>query len=63
MGTVVEITRTLCTGCDKCVQVCTLGVLYIDDFTGLCKVRNEENCDKNGACVKVCASGAIKINR
>ena len=63
MGNVVIINETLCTGCDKCVQVCNQGVLYIDDFTGLCKVRNEERCDKNGACIKVCEARAIKIIR
>lgn len=59
----VEINQTLCTGCTACVDVCKLGVLYMDDFTGLCKVRHEEHCDQNGACVKVCEPGAIRLNR
>ncbi len=62
MKPVVLINTTLCTGCQKCVEVCKNGVLYINDFTGLAKVRNVENCDKNGACIKVCAPKAIKIS-
>lgn len=62
MNNRVIVNPVLCTGCDLCVEVCTKGVLYIDDFTGLCHVRNQENCDKNGACLKVCKPGAIKIN-
>ncbi len=62
MDAVIEINPLLCTGCDLCVQICEFGVLYIDDFTGLCKVRHEELCDKKGACIKVCEPNAIKIN-
>lgn len=59
----VVVDPTLCTGCKACVDVCGLGVLYMDDFSGLCKVRNEEYCDLNGACVKVCETAAIRLNR
>lgn len=62
MGSIIEVNPLLCTGCDLCVEVCEKGVLYMDDFSGLCRVRHEEKCDRNGACLKVCAPGAIKIN-
>ena len=62
MNAVIKIDPILCTGCDLCVQICEYGVLYIDDFSGLCKVRNEEKCDKKGACIRVCEPKAIKIS-
>lgn len=63
MDNIVNINPTLCTGCEACVHVCEYSVLYIDDFSGLCKARHQELCDKKGACEKVCPTGAIKINR
>ncbi|MBN2617399.1 MAG: hypothetical protein JXR64_03700 [Spirochaetales bacterium] len=63
MEPVVVVDQTLCTGCTACIDVCIPKVLYIDDFSGLCRVRHQEKCDKIGECLKVCKPGAIKINR
>ncbi len=61
METKILIDETLCDGCNKCVEVCEHAVLYIDDFSGLCKVRNLDKCDRKGACINVCPHSAIKI--
>ncbi len=53
----VKIDTLKCTGCEACVYVCPVGVLYIDDM----KCRVAEGCTSCGLCVDRCQWRAITL--
>ncbi|PIV12475.1 MAG: hypothetical protein COW11_03960 [Candidatus Omnitrophica bacterium CG12_big_fil_rev_8_21_14_0_65_43_15] len=58
---IVLIDEYLCTACGKCVVLCPERILYIDEASNKCKVRDESQCDKLAGCQRVCPTKAIKI--
>ncbi|MFA5090808.1 MAG: 4Fe-4S binding protein [Candidatus Omnitrophota bacterium] len=61
MNKIVLINEELCIGCGACVSLCPNKILYIDEKSGKCKVKNESKCDRLRGCEKVCPVSAIKI--
>jgi ferredoxin-type protein NapF len=59
----VEIDQALCTGCGACVKMCPAQILYIDKSTKKAKITNDKVCDRLAGCMKVCKTGAIKVDR
>lgn len=59
----VEIDPVLCTGCGACVKMCPAQILYIDKATKKAKVTDDKACDRLAGCMRVCKSGAIKVDR
>lgn len=58
---IVQINEELCTGCGDCVNMCPMGILYIDEETNLCKVTDHQKCDLRRGCESACPYEAIKI--
>jgi len=61
MNKIVIIDEELCIGCGACVELCPKKILYIDESSDKCKVRDESKCDRLRGCVKICPVEAIKI--
>lgn len=61
MKQVVNIDDKLCTGCGACVAICPQKILYINEETGICKVTDQDQCDRLRGCEKVCPAEAIRI--
>ena len=61
MNKIVVIDENLCIGCAACVSLCPKKILYLDEKSGKCKVREESKCDRFRGCVKICPVEAIKI--
>lgn len=59
---IVVIDEELCTGCGACVKLCPKNILFLDKQANVCKVTDENRCDKRRGCERVCPSGAIKIH-
>ncbi|MBS3816316.1 MAG: electron transfer flavoprotein subunit alpha [Candidatus Thermoplasmatota archaeon] len=53
----IEIDVDICTGCEKCVEVCPVDALYMEDGIAVLK---EEECISCGACVSACPVDAIE---
>ena len=53
----IKIDRFKCTGCEACVPVCPVDVLYVEDMK--CHVR--EGCISCGDCVDICTFNAITM--
>ncbi|MHB8111167.1 MAG: 4Fe-4S dicluster domain-containing protein [Syntrophorhabdaceae bacterium] len=51
------ISRTLCTDCGECVEICPYEVFSRDDGTVV--VRVPEDCIECGSCVEHCEFNAI----
>ena len=47
-----------CIGCKTCVAVCPFGATSVDPVTG--KIITCDLCDGDPACVKFCATGAVR---
>lgn len=63
MEKLVEIDQELCTGCGACVKMCPAQILYIDKAAKKAKVSNDIACDRLAGCMRVCKTGAIKVDR
>lgn len=61
----IEIDHEVCTGCNRCVEICPMDVLSANSRKGRPpKVRYPEECWFCGSCVDLCplgAKGAIKV--
>ncbi|MCK9572923.1 MAG: 4Fe-4S binding protein [Candidatus Omnitrophica bacterium] len=57
----VVIDENLCVGCAKCVKLCPAKILFIDEISKKCKVRNSFRCDGRKGCERICPAKAIKI--
>jgi 2-oxoglutarate ferredoxin oxidoreductase subunit delta len=62
MNQIVLIDESLCTGCGVCVKICPKKILYIDKKDKVCKMTDENKCDKLRGCERKCPAGAIKIS-
>ena len=61
MNKVVIIDENLCIGCAACVSLCPKKILYLDEKSGKCKVKDESKCDRLRGCAKICPVAAIEI--
>lgn len=59
MKTKIQIDRSLCNGCGKCLKVCQNNVLQL--INGKVHVIDEKRCDVNGHCISFCPEQAISI--
>jgi len=57
----VIVDEKLCIGCAKCVKLCPAKILFIDEDSKKCKVRNSFRCDGLKGCERICPVKAIKI--
>ena len=55
----VKIDTLKCTGCEACVYVCPVGVLFVEDM----KCRVAEGCISCGLCVDQCSWRAITLEK
>lgn len=62
MNKIVVINEKTCIGCGKCVEVCPERILSIDEKDVVCRVTDEDQCDKGRGCEQVCPTGSIKIH-
>ncbi|MCQ1534421.1 4Fe-4S dicluster domain-containing protein [Methanosarcina sp. KYL-1] len=55
------VDREKCTGCGKCVRVCSEGVYELQEIEGkrVAVPVNDGRCVGDGACHKVCKPGAM----
>ena len=51
------IRKDMCTGCEICVNECTVGAISMDDGTALI---NESQCIRCGVCHDVCPDDAVR---
>lgn len=56
---IIEIDRTLCTGCGLCAGACHEGAVGMVD--GKAVLLREDFCDGLGDCLPVCPAGAIRF--
>jgi NAD-dependent dihydropyrimidine dehydrogenase PreA subunit len=57
----VIVDGKLCIGCAKCVKLCPAKILFIDEKSRKCKVKEDFRCDKLRGCERACPVKAIKI--
>lgn len=62
MNRIVVIDEEICTGCGACAEICPNKILYVDEKDNVCRVTDENKCDRRRGCERVCPTGAIKIN-
>ena len=61
MSTKVIIDKEKCIACGKCVELCPKKILYIDETSEKCAVRDETLCDRSRGCMRVCPTKAIEV--
>ena len=61
MSRIVTIDEANCSGCGSCADLCPKRILYVDEGTQICKVTDENQCDRLRGCERVCPTGAIRI--
>jgi len=66
-NTPIIIDKNFCTGCGRCVFICSMGVIEMQDKPDSDKIKiavaaNPDNCMYCEACVIDCKSGAISLN-
>ncbi len=54
----IEIKEDKCTGCGRCVEVCPVDAITLDDGKA---IINDEECVECGACESECPNNAIQI--
>ncbi len=54
----VSIDRDTCIGCNKCVNLCPMKILKLDESKKVI-VTNEKICDAAYGCIRICPVGAI----
>jgi len=57
----VNVNEELCIGCAKCVKLCPAKILFIDQKSKKCKVKDDSRCDRLRGCERICPVKAIKI--
>ncbi len=55
----LELDETKCTGCGRCIDVCPLRVLSINNKKAVIETRDK--CIECGACQRNCAFNAITV--
>ncbi|AFM01082.1 MULTISPECIES: mercury methylation ferredoxin HgcB [Desulfitobacterium] len=55
----LKLEQSLCTGCGKCIEVCSHQVFAI--VNSKCSVVNKDGCIECGACVKNCPFLALEV--
>ena len=58
-GETLFLNADLCTGCRECIEVCPHAVFAMEG--GRAAIVDREGCMECGACMKNCASGAIRV--
>ncbi len=53
----IEINEEVCTGCEKCIKICPVDAIYMEE--GIAKL-NEDECISCGACIAACPVDAIE---
>lgn len=53
------IDRKKCTTCCECIDVCTRGLLYLEDNNIM--IKDEYNCNQCGDCEDICPYKAIVL--
>jgi adenylylsulfate reductase subunit B len=56
----IQIVKSDCTGCKRCVEVCP-GNLIKTDVDGKAVIRREKDCWGCTSCIKECRYGAIRF--
>ncbi len=58
----VVFDETKCTGCNKCVNICTMDLLLPNPVKGKSPIiMYPEECYREGDCVTECPQGAIRL--
>ncbi len=58
-GETLSLDVALCNGCRECIEVCPHAVFAMND--GKARIADRESCMECGACMRNCASGAIRV--
>ncbi len=53
------ISQNKCIGCEKCVDVCPVGAISMEDGKA---VIDQSKCIQCGKCLDICPQGAIRPN-
>jgi NAD-dependent dihydropyrimidine dehydrogenase PreA subunit len=56
----VKIDEQSCIGCGACTDACPQQILYLD--AGVCKVSEQEKCQRCKDCESVCPMDAIEVS-
>jgi ferredoxin len=51
------ISKEMCTGCEECIEVCTVGAISMDEAVA---VIDENRCIRCAVCHDVCAYDAVR---
>jgi NAD-dependent dihydropyrimidine dehydrogenase PreA subunit len=57
----VIVDKEICTGCEKCVEVCTVQVFEMKK--GKSVPVNEKDCSGCESCIEVCEEGAVTVKK
>lgn len=60
-GVSVTVDPNLCTGCEKCLEVCIYGGMEVIDHVAVIDREGKDRCKGCGRCERVCPTGAITI--
>jgi len=60
-GVSVTVDPNLCTGCEKCLEVCIYGGMEVIDHVAIIDREGKDRCRCCGRCERVCPTGAITI--
>lgn len=57
----VTVDKGICTGCEKCVEVCTVQVFEMKK--GKSVPVNEKDCSGCESCIEACEEGAVTVKK